>query len=86
MSAIPEGSIVITPADMYGEVKALTIAVRDLIASDKAESSERAELKAEVRRLRVEVDAINKKLWMMTGAAAAVGGGLGSWLPTMLGH
>lgn len=81
---IPEGSIVITPAEVYSKVTALTDAVTELVATDKAEQRERAALAAQVAALAVRVSAVEKKIWMVTGAAAAIGGTLGSWLPTVL--
>jgi len=83
---IPAGSIIITPADLYAKVTALTDAVTELVATDKAEQRERAALAAQVAALGVRVSAIEKKIWLVTGGAAAIGAGLGSWLPSALGQ
>ena len=83
---IPEGSIIITPAEVYAKVTALTDAVTELVATDKAEQKDRAALEAKVERIDSRLSAVEKKLWMITGAAAAAGGVLGSWLPTVLGQ
>lgn len=83
---IPEGSIIITPAEVYAKVTALTDAVTELVATDKAEAKERAELKAKVEGIETRLTAVERKIWMVTGAAATAGGLLGSWLPTALGH
>ena len=84
MSIIPEGSVVISPADIYAEVRSLTKAVTDLVATDKAEANDRADLRAKVTQLDTRLSAVERKLWMVTGAAAAAGGGLGAWLPSLL--
>ena len=84
MSIIPEGSVVISPADIYAEVRSLTKAVTDLVATDKAEANDRADLRAKVTQLDARLSAVERKLWMVTGAAAAVGGSLGAWVPTIL--
>lgn len=99
---IPEGSIVITPQQVYDKVNLLTDAVTSLVAQDTADKRERLEDRARldrveakmatkadktaVEKLEARVTAIEKKLWTIAGAAAALGGGLGSWLPTLLGH
>lgn len=85
MSSIPEGSIVITPTEVYNEVKSLTEAVRDLIASDKADEKARAELRVRVDQIDARLSTVEKKLLLFTGAAAAVGAGVGTWLPGLLG-
>jgi len=84
MSQIPEGSIIITPTEVYNEVKALTIAVRELVASDKSEADERAALKNKVDQLDTRLTAVERKLLLATGFAAACGAGAGSWLSTLL--
>ena len=84
MSIIPEGSVVISPADIYAEVRSLTKAVTELVGSDKAEAAERATLRAKVEQIDTRLTAVERKLWMVTGAAAAVGGGMGAWLPSLL--
>lgn len=84
MSVIPEGSVVISPADIYAEVRSLTTAVQALVATDKAEANDRAAMAARVEHLDTRLSAVERKLWMVTGAAASVGGLLGAWLPTVL--
>lgn len=84
MSAVPEGSVIITPGEIYGEVKELTREVRDLITADKAESRERAKLEAKVDTLDTRVSAIERKLWILTGAAATAGGAIGSTIVPLL--
>lgn len=82
---IPEGSIIITPTEVYNEVKSLTDAVRDLIASDKADGVERVKLEQRVDRLDTRLTAVERKMLLFTGAAAAAGAGIGTWLPRVLG-
>lgn len=96
MPEIPEGSIVITPTEVYNEVKALTEVVRQMVAQDAAEVESRRELKARVESLKTETDmrldrfdtrltAVERKMLLFTGAAAAAGAGVGTWLPRVLG-
>lgn len=82
---IPEGSVIITPAEVYAEVKSLTDAVRDLIASDKADGVERTKLELRVDKLDTRLTAVERKMLLFTGAAAAAGAGIGTWLPRVLG-
>jgi hypothetical protein len=82
---IPEGSIIITPTEVYNEVKSLTEAVRQLVAQDAAEVESRRELKARVDLLDTRLTAVERKMLLFTGAAAAVGAGVGTWLPGLLG-
>jgi hypothetical protein len=82
---IPEGSIIITPTEVYNEVKSLTDAVRDLIAADKADIAERVKLEQRVDKLDTRLTAVERKMLLFTGAAAAAGAGVGTWLPRVLG-
>lgn len=82
---IPEGSIIITPTEVYNEVKSLTDAVRDLIASDKADQVDRTKLELRVDKLDSRLSAVERKMLLFTGAAAAAGAGIGTWLPKVLG-
>ena len=82
---IPEGSIIITPTEVYNEVKSLTDAVRDLIASDKADTDVRTRLEQRVDKLDSRLTAVERKMLLFTGAAAAAGAGIGTWLPRVLG-
>ena len=82
---IPDGSIIITPTEVYNEVKSLTDAVRDLIASDKADEQQRADLRLRVDQLDTRLTAVERKMLLFTGAAAAAGAGIGTWLPRVLG-
>lgn len=83
---VPEGSIIITPAQVYEKVTTLTDVVTRMVARDEADKESKTALAAEVTALAVRVSAIEKKIWMVTGAAAAAGGVLGSWLPAVLGQ
>jgi hypothetical protein len=82
---IPEGSIVITPTEVYNEVKSLTDVVRQMVANDVAEVESRRELKARVDLLDSRLTAVERKMLIFTGAAAALGAGVGTWLPRVLG-
>lgn len=73
MSVIPEGSVVITPTEMYrelrdthDEVKALSASVNDLSES----------LRNIVGDHESRIRALEKMVWRAAGAAAVVGAGL----------
>lgn len=82
---IPDGSIIITPTEVYNEVKSLTEAVRQMVANDVAEIESRRELKQRVDLLDSRLSAVERKMLLFTGAAAAAGAGIGTWLPRVLG-
>lgn len=85
MTGIPEGSVVITPAEVYTEVVTLTKAVTKLLATDEADARERARVVAEladhgreIEALKAEIGSVKQKLWFVAGLASAGGAGLGS--------
>lgn len=86
MSEIPEGSIVITPTEVYHEVRSLTEVVRELVTQDKADRERDLETRKEVDALKVRVSSLEQKVWIAAGAAAAAGAGLSTWLPTAIGR
>jgi hypothetical protein len=94
---IPEGSVIITPAQVYDKVNALTDAVTELLARDKAdqetarrrdtEDREReSDRKAQVKAIELRLTAVERKVYVASGFAAAIGGVLGGWLPSVLGR
>lgn len=76
---IPEGSIIITPTEVYNEVKSLTDVVRQLVAENKADT-----IPQQVADLQTRVRALEAKVWIASGFAAALGGGLGGIIPALL--
>ncbi len=82
---IPEGSIIITPTEVYNEVKSLTDAVRDLISADAQDAQVRAELRLRVDAIDNRLSAVEKKMLLLTGFAAAAGAGAGTWLSRIMG-
>jgi len=96
-TGMPDGSVVIPPAAVYNEVRDLTIVVRDLIARDAEDDRRRAredQSRAEhdrktdekFKELFTRVNAIERKLYLWSGAAAAVGAGAGTYLPKLFGN
>jgi hypothetical protein len=83
---IPDGSIIITPTEVYNEVKSLTDVVRQLVAQDAAEVERNRNLTARVDQLDTRLSAVEKKMLLFTGFAAAAGAGVGTWLPRVLGQ
>lgn len=83
---IPEGAIIITPAEVYGKVTGLTSSVEKLIIQNEQQIEDRKEDRADFKELESRVSSLERKVWMIAGAAATLGGTLGSWLPTVLSH
>lgn len=101
---IPDGSVIITPAQVYDKVNSLTEAVTELLARDKADEKRQADQKeasvrreaeaavresdrkAEMEALKLRMSAVERKVYIASGFAAAVGGVLGGYLPSVLGQ
>lgn len=83
-ATIPEGSIIITPAEVYGKVTGLTSSVEKLILQNEQAIKDRTEDRTDFKELEGRVSGLERKLWIFTGAAATLGGTIGSWLPTVL--
>ncbi|HEX6684538.1 MAG TPA: hypothetical protein VF062_17170 [Candidatus Limnocylindrales bacterium] len=84
MSHVPEGSVIITPAEVYARVVALTDVVTKMVAADQADAESRAELKSRLGKVEQDVLTIKQKLWFVAGACSAVGGGVGSAVAAIL--
>lgn len=82
---IPEGSIVITPAQVYDKVVQLTEQVTKLIAQDAAEVSDRTDLKVRVEKIETRVRSLENKVWLASGFCAALGSGIGAAAARLLG-
>jgi len=100
---IPEGSVIITPAQVYDKVNSLTEAVTELLARDKADQDRQADLKeaalrreteaarresdqkAEIEAIKLRLGAVERKVYVAAGFAAAIGAGIGGYLPSVLG-
>lgn len=84
---IPEGSVIISPADVYSEVKMLTESVRTLIAKDANDPLPAvvAELRTETAKLNDRVRWLEQKVWMASGMAAALGGSVGALIAQRFG-
>lgn len=69
---VPDGSVVITPAQQYAELRALTEAVRDLSGKvDPALADLRSDVdenKADIKELRTELSALQKWRYGISGA------------------
>jgi hypothetical protein len=79
MPDVPECSVIITPAEIYAKVMTLTEAVQQMVAKEQAST-----LASDVSDLKVRVRALEMKVWMVAGAAAAMGSGLGTFLAKLL--
>jgi hypothetical protein len=100
---IPEGSVVITPTEIYAKVNTLTELVTQVLARDEAAALRQADLKeaalrrdadaarresdqkAEVEAIKLRLGAVERKVYIASGFAAAVGGVLGGYLPSVIG-
>jgi hypothetical protein len=95
---IPHGSVVVTPTEMYHELRNVSDELKRLVAVvdpaiaevrvDVAENkatiaAARAELWAEVRSLDRRLHGVQGRLWFAAGAAVALGG-TGGWLASIL--
>lgn len=80
MPDVPEGSVIITPAEIYAKVMMLTEAVQQMVAKEQAST-----VMADVSDLKTRVRALEMKVWMVAGAAAAMGSGLGTFAAKLLG-
>lgn len=67
-SQIPEGSIIITPQEVYAEVRALTKVVGELVAQDKADTT-----RVDISALQKDVSTLKKVCWLLAGAALGSG-------------
>lgn len=81
---VPEGSIIITPTEVYRSVTELTASVQRLIIQNEAGLVARAEDRADLEKLEGRVTALERKVWMIAGAGATIGATIGTWLPTFL--
>jgi hypothetical protein len=81
---VPEGSVIITPAEVYRTVIALTEEVTKMVAADAADVDSRKKLEDRVSRVEDKVTTINNRLWFVAGLASAVGGSIGSALAAVL--
>jgi hypothetical protein len=76
----PEGSVIITPAEVYSKVVALTEVVTKMVATDAADATTRKNLEHRLGKVEDDVAAIKQRLWFVAGLASAAGGGIGSTL------
>lgn len=81
---VPEGSVIITPAEVYKTVIGLTDAVTQMVAADKAEAETRAEMKTRLGKVEDDLVSIKQKLWFVAGVCSALGGGVGSAVASLL--
>lgn len=81
---VPDGSIIITPSEVYAEVKALTEVVRQLVARDEAEKADRDRLALEVADLAKRLNWVEQKIWIASGFCAAAGSGIGAVVVSLI--
>ena len=69
---IPDGSVIITPAQQYAELRALTDAVRDLSGMVDPTlvglRSDVDDISADVKEVNARISSLEKWRWMVTGA------------------
>lgn len=80
MADIPEGSIIITPTQVYNEVKLLTEDVRRLLAAQATDT-----IPAQVQDHEQRIRRLERALWIGVGLAAALGSAAGSAASQLLG-
>ena len=87
MTGVPEGSVVITPGQVYDKVVTLTEQVTRLLereANDPA-PGQISDLKEMAAKQEARIGALEKKVWVASGFAAALGGLAGNLLPSLRG-
>jgi hypothetical protein len=72
---IPDGSVIITPTEMYAEMRATHTAVQKIDAKIDGVPQQLADHETRLR-------AVEKAVWWTAGAAAVLGGAAGA----LLGH
>lgn len=82
---IPEGSVVITPGEVYARVLNLTDQVTQLLAQKDRTEEQHQRLEVRVEGLEGRVARAEAKLWIITGAAATLGGSIGAGLGKLFG-
>ncbi|HEV2784703.1 MAG TPA: hypothetical protein VGX25_35410 [Actinophytocola sp.] len=78
MVEVPPGSVVITPTELYKEMQGIDSKVDDI----------RADLKAVLPMVpdhETRIRALEKRMWVMAGAATVLGGGLGKLISVWTG-
>lgn len=80
---VPDGSIIITPAEVYADVKSLTDQVRTLLARDEAEREDRDRDRSRLDAVESRLSKVEQKVWLASGACAAVGAVAGVIAPTL---
>jgi hypothetical protein len=71
-SPIPEGSVIITPSQMYAEIRAMHASVEKLANTvDPALS----DIRSDVRDHETRIRGIERRMWQVAGAVALIAGG-----------
>lgn len=84
MPEIPDGSIVITPSEVYADVKALTDQVTKLLARDEAEREDRDRDRTRLDKIEIRLSKVEQKIWLASGFCAAIGSGAGATLVSLI--
>jgi len=79
MPEVPDGSIVITTKELYDDVQTIKTTVQDIAAS-------LGPLQDKVRELDARMTSVEKRMWIATGFAAAIGTSAGTFLAQVLGR
>jgi hypothetical protein len=73
---IPPGSVIITPAELYSDVKVISTAVTDMRSEVREISKALPDHESRIR-------ALERRIWWATGAAAGAAAGLSQLLQTL---
>lgn len=76
----PPGSIVITPQEVYSEVKKLTSVVERMLAQQEGDTT-----RADIAELRAEVRTLQQFRWTLLGGALAAGATGGAAVARLFG-
>ena len=75
---VPEGSVIIAPADVYAEVVKLTQVVTQLVERDNADRKQNDQLASDVSDLKRDLEALKVKVYGIAAVFTAVGAAVGS--------
>lgn len=75
---VPEGSVVITPSQVYDEVRNCTTAVNKLLQREERNEEQRRDSAKRLDAVEVRVSVIEKRMWIAAGIFAGGGSTLGN--------
>lgn len=81
---VPEGSVIIAPADVYAEVVKLTQVVTQLVERDNADRKQYDQLATDVSELKRDLSSLKVKVYGIATVFTSVGAAVGSAISTLI--